>query len=198
MQNWIYSNYEIIINIILTLSAITASIFAGITIWQMKKFRRRDELNNRAIINQSPTIGFLKYSKESADNEVCLKINFENIGNDSAYEIKFNILYLNQKMIRESKKLPESIQGSYFPSFNPIPPKGKIALNIIKRKLKDIGLTEELINETDYIIVKVYYKDQVLEQEYSNIFYWYVDEDGELIEIFEEDYIKLKILSMAL
>lgn len=198
MQNWIASNYDIIINLILALSAITASIFAGITIRQAKEFRKRDEFNNRAIINQSPPVGFLLYSPDYKDDQVCLEINFENIGNHPAYEIKTSVLYISHEIIDGLTELPGTIPTSNFPSFNPIPPKGKYRIAMIKRKLCDIGLDEERIKETKYIIVRVYYKDQILEQSYSSIFYWFINDDGKLIEIFEKDYEKLKILGKIL
>lgn len=195
---WISANNAVIINVLLALSAVMASIFAGLTFWQAKKFRIRDELNNRAIINQTTPSGYLRYYKDNDEDKICLSINFENVGNNPASEIKMHILYLNQIMLRENKKLPKTFNTSYFPSFNPVPTKGTIGISIIKRKLSDIGLTEEKIENTNYVIVKVFYKDQLLQKQFSNIFYWYVDTNGSFIEIFEKDYQKLKILSVIM
>ncbi|KPJ96578.1 MAG: hypothetical protein AMJ53_00395 [Gammaproteobacteria bacterium SG8_11] len=175
-------NY-LIVNIVLALCAIIASLFAALAFRQAKIFKREDRASRRAYLAPSTDPGHLKITKRLGEGPRLL-ISLENYGLNPVKRIKAKLISFNEGDLGDKindKPNPRFIIS--FRRYNPVPKGSRWAIKLDTQKLADIGIKDMHILLLKYLILNVRYSDQILGEEYNDSFFWYIDTDRGLVEI---------------
>ncbi len=185
---------DIIINIILALSAISASIFAALTLRQAFKFKQNELNFKRSFFAPSEDPGHLKIT-EIFNEEPRLLIKFKNYGTNPAEGITVVLLSYNRCDIDGTNQNPTPVFRLTFDAQNPIPSTSEFIIYINAQKLNSVGVSDIRIIMSNYIGVKVIYFDRILSKTFDDQFYWHIEDNGKLFEVTDEYIDNLKKIS---
>ena len=180
------------INGILTLCAITASIFAYMSFRQAKIFKREERESRRAYLAPSEDPGHLKITGVTSD-EARLLISLENYGINPANKIEGTLLSFNEADVNGTNDNPIPIFTTSFNCYNPIPNNSRWVIRLSNKRL---GVSDIGILLSNYLILKIKYYDNILGQEFNDSFFWLVDTGGKLVEI-DKHYKKMMELGKS-
>jgi len=184
LLSFIADSLNLIINSLLAIAAICASIFAGLTWRQAKKSHVEERESRRSFIAPKDDPGFIKLLCDELNNlrfSICL-INF-GINPTTRLLCKINFFDI-----------------SYTPKFwfqtnasNPIPYKGEFNIMISNEHFQKYNIHEPDFTIVNYISVEVSYYDVFLNKFYHDIFCWQVKDDILNETNFEERMILIEL-----
>ncbi len=183
--------FNLILNIILAFCAISASIFAALTLKQAYVFKREEKESRAAFLAPSEEPGCLRIT-DLLDTEPRLVIKLKNYGLNPAEKINVILISFNLSDIDGTNKDAEPIFKLIFDGQNPIPQHQELIVHASTQKLNYKHVDDFKILASNFISMKVTYSDRILSKTFEEKFYWKIEEDGKLFEVTDEFIAALK------
>ena len=180
---------NLIINIVLTLAAISASVFAGLAWRQSKKIYKNEKDLRRAFMAPTENPGYISINDEIDDPDR-LVISLENHGTNPALNVEASIKSFNSADVNGENPTVQPVFSMKVHAHNPIPKNSKWNVTIMEQEIP--GLDELELLMSNYIVMKVKYSDKILDMEFTDTFYWEVGNDNNLNEVSGAEHERLK------
>ena len=180
---------EFILQGLLAITAIGAVLFSGLTWRQAVKFQREQSNQRRAYIVLSDKPGYLR-SREVLDMRPVLALNLYNIGLNPCDSVKGVFLGFVNGTDDQKNEFVDQLFFYEFVVNNPLPHKGKWIIELDRPTFESVLQVDFAAMFTSFYAFKIEYRDVILNETFSQSFYWKTATKGKFQEV-ESKYIKM-------
>ncbi len=132
LLSFIEDSLNLIINSLLAIATICASIFAGLTWRQAQKSHKEERKSRRTFIAPDDDPGFLKYNCEF-DDDICFSTYLKNYGINPSTKLECKFNFFNNSQ--------DFLFGYDTHASNPIPYNGRFIIELTKESLQKDDIT---------------------------------------------------------
>ena len=183
-----------IIQIILVLCAVAATIISARTFRNSLKLSKEERESKRAFLAPASDPGYIDFSDKESNNFGSLIINLKNYGINPSSDIETEVSGYNRIDIEGTKENIRTVFSIKLNCYNPIPYSADYFIKLSEDRFQDSGKDVIDMLASHYIIAKIKYYDNVLNKHFNDIFYWRVDEENKLSEVTKDIYLRLSKL----